>query len=180
MDHLSNNCNTRSDTYLHKILVSFTFFVLLLDYLLIFFLNPHSIYSNTWPLKLRERFLPLDCRPWSTFWLICFENGLHGAATACNGNDAGQFPKNNLFATAGEGIWDNGASCGRQYRVRCLSAVVPRTCNLGELILVKIVDRAQTSVSKPLTARTTMVLSTTAFGTIANSSAASINIEFQE
>ncbi|KAA8525366.1 hypothetical protein F0562_007216 [Nyssa sinensis] len=45
--------------------------------------------------------------------------------TACFGNDPSQFPSSNLFATASEGIWDNGAACGRQYLVRCISAVVP-------------------------------------------------------
>lgn len=102
------------------------------------------------------------------------------SATACYGNDATQFPSNNLFAAAGEGIWDNGAACGRQYLVRCISAVVPRTCIPGQVIQVRIVDRAQTSASRPSTAGTTMVLSTTGFETIANPKATSINIEFQQ
>ncbi|RVX11105.1 hypothetical protein CK203_013325 [Vitis vinifera] len=42
--------------------------------------------------------------------------------TICYGNDASEFPSSNLFAAAGDGIWDNGASCGRQYLVRCISA----------------------------------------------------------
>nr|GFB61894.1 hypothetical protein [Tanacetum cinerariifolium] len=61
--------------------------------------------------------------------------------TACYGNDASQFPSSNLFAAAGEGIWDNGAACGRQYLVKCISAVIPRTCILGQTIQVRIVDR---------------------------------------
>lgn len=100
-------------------------------------------------------------------------------ATACYGNDASQFPSSNLFAAAGEGIWDNGAACGRQYLVRCISAVVPRTCIPGQTIQIRIVDRAQTLASTPSAGGTTMVLSATAFGTIANPSASSINIEFQ-
>ncbi|XP_022729836.1 EG45-like domain containing protein [Durio zibethinus] len=100
--------------------------------------------------------------------------------TACFGNDESQFPTSNLFAAAGDGIWDNGASCGRQYLVRCISAANPRTCNPSQTIQVKIVDRADTSVSRPSSNGATMVLSTTAFGAIANPSAASVNIEYQQ
>ncbi|KAI7747816.1 hypothetical protein M8C21_016319 [Ambrosia artemisiifolia] len=99
--------------------------------------------------------------------------------TACYGSDASQFPSSNLFAAAGEGIWDNGAACGRQYLVKCISAAIPRTCIPGQTIEVRIVDRAQTSVSRPTRAGTTMVLSDTAFRTIANP-ISSINIEFQK
>ncbi|KAL4650984.1 hypothetical protein ACB092_01G126300 [Castanea dentata] len=100
--------------------------------------------------------------------------------TACYENDASQFPSSNLFASAGEGIWDNGAACGRQYLVRCISAAQPRTCKPGQTIQIKIVDRALTSVSRPSRNGATMVLSTTAFGMIANPSASFINIEFQQ
>ncbi|KAL8256266.1 hypothetical protein R6Q59_031333 [Mikania micrantha] len=99
--------------------------------------------------------------------------------SACYGNDASQFPSSNLFAAAGEGIWDNGAACGRQYLVKCISADVPQICIPGQTIEIRIIDRAQTSVSRPTRAGTTMVLSETAFGTIANQ-IASINIEFQK
>ncbi|KAG2400271.1 Pentatricopeptide repeat-containing protein [Vigna angularis] len=37
--------------------------------------------------------------------------------TACGGNRAGQFPPGNLFAAVNEGLWDNGAACGRRYRI---------------------------------------------------------------
>ncbi|KAI3506085.1 hypothetical protein L1887_28441 [Cichorium endivia] len=99
--------------------------------------------------------------------------------SACYGNDASQFPSSNFFAAAGEGIWDNGAACGRQYLVRCISATIPRTCIPGQTIQVRIIDRAQTAVSRSTRAGTTMVLSDTAFGTIANQ-IAFINIEFQQ
>ncbi|XP_027182826.1 EG45-like domain containing protein [Coffea eugenioides] len=100
--------------------------------------------------------------------------------TACFGNDNSQFPSSNLFAAAGEGVWDNGAACGRQYLVRCISAVAPKTCVPDKTIQVRIVDRAQTSASRPAKGGTTIVLSNTAFGTIANPGAAFINIEFQQ
>ncbi|XWS16993.1 hypothetical protein CRYUN_Cryun33cG0029400 [Craigia yunnanensis] len=100
--------------------------------------------------------------------------------TACFGNDVSQFPTSNLFGAAGDGIWDNGASCGRQYLVRCISAATPGTCNPSQTIQIRIVDRADTSVSRPSSNGATIVLSTTAFGAIANPSAASVNIEFQQ
>ncbi|XP_057466880.1 EG45-like domain containing protein [Actinidia eriantha] len=100
--------------------------------------------------------------------------------TACYGNLASQFPSSNLFAAAGEGIWDNGAACGRQYLIKCISVAAPSTCILDQTIQVKIVDRAQTSASRPSRGGTTVVLSTTAFGSIVNGSPATINIEFQQ
>ncbi|KAL0016336.1 hypothetical protein SO802_003405 [Lithocarpus litseifolius] len=95
-------------------------------------------------------------------------------------NHQAKFPSSNLFASAGEGIWDNGAACGRQYLVRCISAAQPRTCKPGQTIQIKIVDRALSSVSRPSRNGATMVLSTTAFGMIAKPSASFINIEFQQ
>ncbi|KAF3976538.1 hypothetical protein CMV_000268 [Castanea mollissima] len=100
--------------------------------------------------------------------------------TACYGNDASQFPSSNLFASAGEGIWDNGAACGRQYLVRCISAAQPRTCVPDRMIQIKIVDRALSSVSRPSRNGATIVLSKTAFGMIAKPSASAINIEFKQ
>ncbi|KAI3454039.1 hypothetical protein Pfo_010702 [Paulownia fortunei] len=100
--------------------------------------------------------------------------------TACYGGDLSQFPTSNLFAAAGEGIWDNGAACGRQYLVRCISAAVPRACVAGQTIQVKIVDRAQTSVSRPTREECSLVLSNTAFATIANPSVSYLNVEFQQ
>ncbi|CAH1417456.1 unnamed protein product [Lactuca virosa] len=100
--------------------------------------------------------------------------------TACYGYDPGQFPSSNLFAAAGDGIWDNGAACGRQYLVRCISAAEPGTCIPEQVIQVRIIDYALQTASPPSYDGTTMVLSDTAFGTIANSTATSMNIEFQQ
>ncbi|CAL5443156.1 unnamed protein product [Camellia sinensis] len=99
--------------------------------------------------------------------------------TACYGSDPSQFPSSNLFAAAGDGIWDNGASCGRQYLVRCISATTPYACVPDQTIQIRIVDYAPAAASTPSATGTTMVLSETALGVIANSSANSINIEFQ-
>ncbi|KAE8666896.1 RING/FYVE/PHD zinc finger superfamily protein [Hibiscus syriacus] len=100
--------------------------------------------------------------------------------TTCFGDDQTEFPSTNLFAAAGDGIWDNGASCGRQYRVRCISASQPGTCVPDQTIQVKIVDYAPTALSPSSAQSTTIVLSRTAFGGITNKAVDSINIEFQQ
>ncbi|KAF7114739.1 hypothetical protein RHSIM_RhsimUnG0079400 [Rhododendron simsii] len=100
--------------------------------------------------------------------------------TACYGSDPTQFPSSNLFAAAGDGIWDNGAACGRQYLVKCISATTPYTCVPDQTIQIRIVDFAPTLASQPSFGGTTMVLTETALAIIANSSAPSINIEFQQ
>ncbi|KAK7847488.1 eg45-like domain containing protein, partial [Quercus suber] len=100
--------------------------------------------------------------------------------TACYGSDAFQFPSSNLFAAAGDGIWANGTACGRLYLVRCITSTsTPYACNQNQTIQIKIVDYIGQA---PSANNNTMVLSTTAFGTIANSSTTSsyINIEFQQ
>ncbi|KAJ4768638.1 EG45-like domain containing protein [Rhynchospora pubera] len=100
--------------------------------------------------------------------------------TACHGADQGQFPPDDLFAAAGDAIWDNGASCGRQYLVRCLSSITPGACIAGQRVQVTIVDHATTLNSMPSKNSTTLVLAERAFVNIAKLSAASINIEFTQ
>lgn len=85
-----------------------------------------------------------------------------------------------MFAAAGEGIWENGAACGRQYRVRCFSSAVPNACVPDQIIRLTIVDRAVSTVSKPSKSGTTMVLSTTAFKAITQKPVDFVTIEFTE
>ena len=101
--------------------------------------------------------------------------------TACYGSDESNFPSGNFFAAAGDEIWDNGAACGRQYFVGCISDSTPDACNQNQTILITIVDYMGQPPFAQSTYNTTMVLSNTAFRTIANSSTASsyINIEFE-
>ncbi|XP_059461765.1 EG45-like domain containing protein 2 [Corylus avellana] len=98
--------------------------------------------------------------------------------TVCHGSDEAQFPSSELFGSAGEEIWDNGEACGRLYSVQCISASDPTTCIPDRIIHVKIVDRALTSASRPSREDVTIVLSTGAFGMIADASATFINIQF--
>ncbi|KAI5683366.1 hypothetical protein M9H77_04594 [Catharanthus roseus] len=101
--------------------------------------------------------------------------------TACYGSEPTQFPSSNLFAAAGEGVWDNGASCGRQYLVRCISSRLPGTCvPAGKTIQIIIVDYSRLAISPPSAPAKTIVLSDSAFAAIANSTADSINIDFQQ
>ncbi|KAF5459114.1 hypothetical protein F2P56_023095 [Juglans regia] len=144
--------------------------------------------SSTWPILQRLSLIMI------TFFLQqFFTNTSHGdvgtaarysppySPTACYGSDPSQLPSSNLFAAAGDGIWDNGASCGRQYLVRCISASQPGTCVQGQTIQIRIIDSVGSAPSLPSSNGTTMVLSTTAFQTIANASVvAFINIEFQQ
>ncbi|XP_075660232.1 EG45-like domain containing protein [Castanea sativa] len=102
--------------------------------------------------------------------------------TACYGSDASQFPSSNLFAAAGDGIWNNGAACGRLYLVRCITSTsTPYACNQNQTLQIKIVGYIGGAPFAHSTYKATMVLSNTAFGTIANSSTGSsyINIEFE-
>ncbi|CAA0810639.1 EG45-like domain containing protein 2 [Striga hermonthica] len=100
--------------------------------------------------------------------------------TACYGDDPNQFPPNRLFAAAGEDIWDNGAACGRQYLVECISSSLPPACLPNQTIQVRIVDRALTAVSRPLADGANLVLSTTAFDAIVGAPIPLVNIQFEQ
>ncbi|CAL0319162.1 unnamed protein product [Lupinus luteus] len=58
--------------------------------------------------------------------------------TVCDGNRVEQFPPGNMFVAVSEGLWDNGAACGRRYKLRCLSGN-KRPCKGGS-IDVTVVD----------------------------------------
>ncbi|KAK4349112.1 hypothetical protein RND71_031867 [Anisodus tanguticus] len=91
--------------------------------------------------------------------------------TKCSGNRADQFPSGNLFVAVSEGLWDNGAACGRRYRLRCLSGN-NRPCKEGT-IDVRVVDYC---TKRPCPS--TIVLSSDAFAEISHSHNAKINIEY--
>ncbi|CAA2973399.1 EG45-like domain containing protein [Olea europaea var. sylvestris] len=91
--------------------------------------------------------------------------------TKCHGNRQDQFPPGNLFVAVNEGLWDNGASCGRRYRLKCLSGN-NRPCKEGT-INVRVVDFC---LKKPCPS--TMVLSKDAFEAVSHSPNAKINIEY--
>ncbi|KAL2545178.1 EG45-like domain containing protein 2 [Forsythia ovata] len=91
--------------------------------------------------------------------------------TKCQGNRQDQFPPGNLFVSVNEGLWDNGASCGRRYRLRCLSGN-NRPCKEGT-IDVRVVDFCS---KRPCPS--TMLLSNDAFSAVSHSPNAKINIEY--
>ncbi|KAH6761406.1 hypothetical protein C2S52_007843 [Perilla frutescens var. hirtella] len=91
--------------------------------------------------------------------------------TRCNGNRADQFPSGNLFAAVSEGLWDNGAACGRRYRLRCLSGS-NKPCR-GGTVDVRVVDFCS---KRPCPS--TIILSNDAFAAVSQSPHAKINIEY--
>ncbi|MBA0695779.1 hypothetical protein Gotri_003690, partial [Gossypium trilobum] len=91
--------------------------------------------------------------------------------TKCDGNREEQFPPGNLFVAVSEGLWDNGAACGRRYRLRCLSG--PKRPCKRRTIDVKVVDFC------PFTpCPSTIMLSRDAFAAIAHKHGRKINIEY--
>ncbi|KAK4388667.1 EG45-like domain containing protein 2 [Sesamum angolense] len=93
------------------------------------------------------------------------------APTKCNGNRADQFPPGNLFVQVSEVLWDNGAACGRRYRLRCLSGG-NKPCK-GGTVDVRVVDFCS---RRPCPS--TIVMSNDAFDAVSRYSDAKINIEF--
>ncbi|XP_010254377.1 PREDICTED: EG45-like domain containing protein [Nelumbo nucifera] len=93
--------------------------------------------------------------------------------TKCSGYDQNQFPEGGLFAAASNGIWDNGAACGRRYRIRCISGL-KRPCKDGSIV-VEVVDICR---NNPCPA--TLVLSNTAFNCISNIPSAKVNVEYAQ
>ncbi|KAG8636323.1 hypothetical protein MANES_16G120700v8 [Manihot esculenta] len=91
--------------------------------------------------------------------------------TKCNGYDQDQFPEGGYFAAASDGLWDNGAACGRKYRMRCISGP-RRACNGGSIV-VQVVDFCRDS---PCSA--TLMLSNKAFDAVSRIPTAKINVEY--
>jgi len=96
------------------------------------------------------------------------------AATACDGNRRQQFPPGNIFVAVNEGLWDNGAACGRRYRVRCVSGI-NKPCKGGSSIDVKVVDSITCTKSS---CPHTFHMSTEAFAAISRFPNANINVEY--
>lgn len=95
------------------------------------------------------------------------------AATRCYGNRQDQFPPSKLFVAVSEGLWDNGAACGRRYRLRCLSGA-NRPCK-QQTIEVKVVDFCSKTPCP-----STIQLSTDAFAAISNYNRRKINVEYTQ
>ncbi|GAB4837784.1 hypothetical protein Ancab_002646 [Ancistrocladus abbreviatus] len=93
--------------------------------------------------------------------------------TRCGGYNQQQFPENGFFAAVSDGLWDNGAACGRRYRVRCISG--PRgSCKNGEITVI-VVDFCKNTPCHAM-----MLLSKAAFSAISSIPDANINVEYTE
>lgn len=77
-------------------------------------------------------------------------------------------PTDGLFVAVGEGLWDNGAACGRKYQIRCASSAGHRGICKGPTVEVVVVDREATSKSRPTPGGSAMALNTLVYDTIAN------------
>ncbi|KAJ0032030.1 hypothetical protein Pint_14264 [Pistacia integerrima] len=112
----------------------------------------------------------------SCFFSVAF--ALSGTATyyttyvpsACYGNE----DQGVMIAAASDVLWENGAACGRMYRVTCTGATngVPEPCT-GANVTVKIVDYCPGCQG-------TLDLSQQAFAQIANLVAGIINIDYTQ
>ncbi|XP_039172534.1 uncharacterized protein LOC120295438 isoform X2 [Eucalyptus grandis] len=106
--------------------------------------------------------------------------------TECYGEGSLQFPVSNLFMAVGDGLWDLGAACGREYELRCIGGAQsgPGGCKPGaNNIRVKVVDYAlsveSAAAPRQSVTGTDFVLSRPAFEAIANPSVDSIKVEFK-
>ncbi|KAG9456044.1 hypothetical protein H6P81_000552 [Aristolochia fimbriata] len=107
---------------------------------------------------------------------VGFSFAAHGTATfytppytpsACDGTHK----EGVMIAAASDAIWDDGAACGRRYRVKCLGATnrgVPHPCKGHGSVEVKIVDYC------PSGCQGTIDLSQEAFAKIAHPDAGKI------
>ncbi|XP_078177192.1 EG45-like domain containing protein [Carex rostrata] len=94
--------------------------------------------------------------------------------TQCNGNSQDQFPPNNMFAAVSTALWDDGAACGRNYIVRCLSGTGNRPCKQGNIV-VQVVDKCPQDPC-----RATLLLSKDAFNALSRSPTAKLNVEYAQ
>lgn len=94
-------------------------------------------------------------------------------ATRCNGNNIDQFPPGNFFVAVNEGLWDNGAACGRRYRLRCLSGR-NRPCKT-DIIEVQVVNFCPKSPCP-----SSFLMSKEAFSAISRLSSVKLNVEYIE
>ncbi|KAK8979476.1 hypothetical protein V6N11_073474 [Hibiscus sabdariffa] len=81
-----------------------------------------------------------------------------------------------MIAAASDAIWDGGAVCGRQYKVKCKGATneSPHPCRGQDYVVVKIVDYC------PSGCQDTIDLSQEAFAAIADPDAGKIKIYFHQ
>jgi hypothetical protein len=82
----------------------------------------------------------------------------------------------NMVAAASDSFWNNGAVCGRCYRVKCTGPAYSGSGNpcTGNSVVVKIVDECASSDG----CQSTIDLSKQAFAKIANLDAGEVKVTF--
>ncbi|KAL5559327.1 hypothetical protein UlMin_035538 [Ulmus minor] len=93
--------------------------------------------------------------------------------TKCKGYDPEQFPEDGYFVAVSDGLWDNGAACGRRYQMRCISG--PRRPCKAASIVVQVVDFCRNNPCP-----STILVSSKAFNAISRFSRAKINVEYAQ
>ncbi|PPT98698.1 hypothetical protein XaraCFBP7407_04305 [Xanthomonas arboricola pv. arracaciae] len=56
----------------------------------------------------------------------------------CNISEDTVSSRNYLVVTVSEGLWDNGASCGRRYRMRCISTPGKHSCTANTIDVIVV------------------------------------------
>ncbi|KAE8682992.1 putative EG45-like domain containing protein 1 [Hibiscus syriacus] len=81
-----------------------------------------------------------------------------------------------MVAAASDAIWDDGAACGRRYKIKCKRGTneSPHPCRGKKYVVVKIVDYC------PSGCQGTIDLSQEAFASIADPNAGKIKIYFHQ
>lgn len=99
--------------------------------------------------------------------------------TACYGRNTGPVEATHgNFVAAGPGTWDNGAACGRKYRMRCISGPNRPCIDPNRIIVVTVVDRCK-GVCSTSGGNASMKMPTTVAQQLVKSGAAKfINIEY--
>lgn len=102
--------------------------------------------------------------------LLINEFGVLNAASNCYGNQSFGV----MIAAASDPLWQNGAICGKMFKVTCTGPLnaVPHPCT-GKSVVVKMVDRCPGCTA-------TLDLSREAFSVIANPIAGRVKIEYQQ
>ncbi|KAF2310259.1 hypothetical protein GH714_007447 [Hevea brasiliensis] len=81
-----------------------------------------------------------------------------------------------MVAGVSDKLWNNGAACGKMYRVRCIEGanLAPHPCKQGTSVVVKIVDYCQRGCTGDIN------LSRDAFAQIADVNAGIVKVQYDQ
>ncbi|OAY31863.1 EG45-like domain containing protein [Manihot esculenta] len=81
-----------------------------------------------------------------------------------------------MIAGVSDALWNNGAACGRRYRVRCIGGanLAPHPCKQGTSVVVKVVDYCSRGCQGEIN------LSRDAFAQIADPEAGIVKVQYDQ